>query len=215
VSNVRSASHLTVLTAILAGSGGVACAATIGQGRAGTGSSGTGTVGPGTTVNAGPGTGSTVPSGPPKGTPAEQTHPTMLPATGRAHTRFTVRLTLADTLGHSGVVASDYRLQLTTPAKTSASRCGPRTPPANIESGTAGEVLRIPLTAPTSGWCAGRYQLTVFLQRGPYCPPPAAGQPPPPCPEFASQELDVGETSFTITTPRHHNRPATSRADTT
>jgi hypothetical protein len=207
---MRSASNLTVLAAILAGSSGVAGAATIGQGPAGTG-----TVGPGTTVNAGSGTGSTVPTGPPKGTPAEQTHPAMLPATGRAHTRFTIRLTIADTLGHSGVVASDYRLQLTAPANTSASRCSPRTPPANIESGTAGEVVRIPLTTPTSGWCSGRYRLTVFLQRGPYCPPPAAGQPPPPCPEFASQELDVGETHFMITTSRHHNHAAKSRPDTT
>src|ERR1039458_6703788 len=115
-------SHLTILAAILAGSSGVACAATISQGPAGTGSSGTGTVGPGTIVNAGSRTGPTVPTSPPKGTPAEQTHPKMLPTTGSAHTRFTIRLTLADTPGHSGVVASDYRLQLTPPAKARADR---------------------------------------------------------------------------------------------
>lgn len=211
---MRSASHLTILAAILAGSGGVACAATIGQGPGGSGSSGTATVGPGTTVNAGSGTASPSPNGPPQGTPAQRTHPAILPATGYGHTRFTIRLTLADTPGHSGVVASDYRLQLTAPAKTSASRCDPHPPPANIESGTAGEVLRIPLTAPTLGWCTGRYRLTVFLQRGPYCPRPAAGQPPPPCPEFATQELDVGETRFTITSPRYDHRPAKTRPHT-
>ncbi len=48
--------------------------------------------------------------------------------------------------------------------------------------------------------------MTVFLERGPYCPPPTAGRPPTPCPEFATQELDVGDTHFTITTS-HHARP--------
>ena len=40
--------------------------------------------------------------------------------------------------------------------------------------------------------------MTVFLQRGPYCPKPVEGQPPTPCPEFATQELDTGSTSFTV-----------------
>ena len=201
---VRSASRTMILAALLAGSCGVACAGTISPGPVGTGSSGTGTAGPATTITAGPGT--TTPSGPPKGTRAEQTHPAVLPATGTARTSFTIRFTLVDAPGHSGVFGTDYRLQLTVPVKTNPTRCSPATPPANITSGTAGQILRIPLTTPTSGWCTGRYRLTVFLERGPYCPPPTAGQPPTPCPEFATEELDVGDAHFTITTS-HHARP--------
>jgi hypothetical protein len=74
------------------------------------------------------------------------------------------------------------------------------------------EVLRVPLTEPASGWCTGRYRLTVILERGPYCAPPPAGQPPRPCPEFASQRLDVGDTLFTITRSRHGKRTAASHS---
>lgn len=206
---MRLASHSAVLATLLAGSCGVACAATIAQGPVGAGSSGTETVGPATIVTTGTGTGSTAPSGPPRGTPAEQTHPRMLPPTGRARTQFTIRLTLADAPGHTGVVATDYRLQLTTPTNAHVERCSPGTAPGNIQSGSASEVLGIRLITPVAGWCTGRYRLTVFLQRGPYCPPPAAGQPPAPCPEFATQELDVGDTHFTITAPgQRHRHPS-------
>ncbi len=201
-----------ILAAVLAGSCGAASAAMLSQAPVGAGSSGTGTAGPPTIITAGPGT--TTPTGPPKGTPAEWTHPAVLPATGTARTRFAVRFTLADAPGHVGVVATDYRLQLTAPARSNPSRCSPVTPPANITSGAAGSILRIPLPVPTSGWCAGRYRMTVFLGRGPFCPPPAAGQPPTPCPEFATQELDVGDTHFTITSPRHHNRPHAAHTGT-
>jgi hypothetical protein len=212
VLDVRSASRAMILAAFLAGSCGAAVAATISQGpvgagSSGTGTSGTGTVGPATIIT--PGAGTTTPTGPPRGTPAEQTHPAVLPATGTARTVFTVRFTLAVAPGHVGVFATDYRLQLTAPAKTNLSRCSPATPLSNINSGTAGSVVRVALASPASGWCVGRYRLTVFLERGPYCPPPTAGQPPTPCPEFATQELDVGDTHFTITTRRHHNRTGT------
>jgi hypothetical protein len=56
----------------------------------------------------------------------------------------------------------------------------------------------VPLPAPRSGWCRERYRVTVFLQRGPYCPKPRPGEPPQPCPEFATQEIDTGEAHFTV-----------------
>jgi hypothetical protein len=68
----------------------------------------------------------------------------------------------------------------------------------NIDSGIAHQVVRVVLNTPPAGWCAGRYTLTVFLQRGPYCPRPLPGQPPTPCPEFAEQDLDVGTAHFTV-----------------
>ena len=137
-------------------------------------------------------------AGPPSGTAAEQTHPAVLPHTGHALTRFTARLTLADAPGHSGVLATDYRLALSIARKHFARRCLPPAP-SNIDSGSAGQVVRIRLDAPAGGWCTGHYTLTVFLQRGPYCPKPAAGQPPTPCPEFATRELDVGQANFVVT----------------
>jgi hypothetical protein len=192
---MRAAPSSLVLAAILAGACGVGGAAALAQGGVGVGSSGTGTVGPATTVTA---TSTTpIPAGPPKGTAAEQTDPAVIPRTGRAHTHFTARLTLADAPGHTGVLATDYRLQLTGPREHAAPRCTPAAP-ANIDSGIAHQIVRIALNAPAAGWCTGRYTLTVFLQRGPYCPATAPGQPPPPCPEFATQELDVGNAHFTV-----------------
>jgi hypothetical protein len=188
-----------MLAAIVAAGVAAGGAVALAQNGAGVGSSGTGTVGPGTVVTA---TSTTpTPAGPPMGTAAEQTYPSVLPRAGSAHTRFTASLTLADAPGHSGVLAIDYRLQLSLSRKHGARRCSPPTPP-NIDSGSANQLIHIPLTAPESGWCVGRYTLTVFLQRGPYCPAPTPGQPPPPCPEFATQELDVGHASFVVTS-RH------------
>ena len=133
------------------------------------------------------------------GTASEQTHPAVIPRSGHPRTRFTIRLTLADAPGHAGVLdryASTDR---------SAGRRRPKLPGAplaNIDSGLANQVVRIMLKAPALGWCTGRYTVTVFLQRGPYCPPPARGQPPTACPEFATQELDVGRASFSVTRRR-------------
>ena len=79
----------------------------------------------------------------------------------------------------------------------SRSSCTPAQPPA-IDSGTAGALERIALMPPAGGWCDGTYLVTVFLQRGPYCPKPAEGQPPTACPEFATQELETGSTSFLV-----------------
>ena len=193
---MRAALRVLVLAAALAAGVAAGGVVALAQSGAGVGSSGTSTVGPGTIVTA---TSTTpTPAGPPRGTAAEQTHPSVLPRTGRAHTRFTARLTLADAPGHSGVLATDYRLQLTAPRNRVARRCSPPTPPT-IDSGSAHEVVRTALAAPVAGWCTGRYALTVFLQRGPYCPAPSPGQPPRPCPEFATQEVNVGYATFVVT----------------
>jgi hypothetical protein len=141
------------------------------------------------------------PAGPPSGTAAEQTHPSVLPRRGHRHTRFTAALTLADAPGHSGVLAIDYRLQLSLLRRHAFGRCSPPPPPI-LDTGSAGQRVHIRLIAPAAGWCVGRYALTVLLQRGPYCPAPTPGQQPPPCPEFATQERDVGHAGFVVTSRR-------------
>ena len=93
-------------------------------------------------------------------------------------------------------MATEYRAQVTAPPGSRTS-CTAAQPPA-IDGGTAGATERIALTPPAGGWCGGTYVVTVFLQRGPYCPKPVEGQPPTACPEFATQELDTGSTSFTV-----------------
>ncbi len=104
--------------------------------------------------------------------------------------------TLREEPGHHGVLATDYRVGVEPPPHA-RSRCRPAGVPI-ITAGHAGDVVRVPLRRPARDWCAGRYTVTTFLQRGPYCPPPAQGQPPTPCPQFASQELDVGRAHFIV-----------------
>ncbi|MGI8622621.1 MAG: hypothetical protein ACR2NB_03830 [Solirubrobacteraceae bacterium] len=132
----------------------------------------------------------------PSGTPEQQTHPRMHPSAGRRHTAFTVAFTLADAPGQQGVVATDYQVEVSPPRHARAA-CRPPSPPW-VDSGDQGARVRQRLPAPAPGWCEGRYAVTVRLQRGPYCPPPADGQPPQPCPKFASQSLEVGRTHFTV-----------------
>jgi hypothetical protein len=132
----------------------------------------------------------------PKAPVDEQTDPRMRPVSGKRHTAFAVLFTLREAPGHQGVFAVDYRVRVSRPARSSPS-CASLRPP-NVDSGTAGAIARVRLTPPAHGWCLGRYRVTVFLQRGPYCPPPVQGQPPTPCPEFATQELDTGDTSFAV-----------------
>jgi hypothetical protein len=151
-------------------------------------------------------TGTTVTSSPPHTTPEspespntpsnELTHPQMHPLTGTRLTPFTLTFTLREAPGHQGVFAVDYRVQVAAPPGAPTS-CNPN-PPPNIESGAVGESEQIALQSPAQGWCNGTYWATVFLQRGPYCPPPVESQPPTPCPEFATQDLDTGTASFTI-----------------
>jgi hypothetical protein len=192
---MRSPPRLLVLIAVVAGGIGVGGALALGQGSAGLGSSGTGTVGPGATVTATTTTPGTV--GAPGATPAQQTHPSILPGRGQRRTRFVVRLTLATAPGHSGVLSTDYRLQLRVPAHRSVARCAPPAP-STIDAGVAHQVVRVPLVPPAGGWCTGRYTITVFLQRGPYCPKPAPGRPPTPCPLFAERDLAVGTAHFVV-----------------
>jgi PASTA domain len=126
---------------------------------------------------------------------SESTHPRVRPIYGQAATSFTLTFTLRETPGHEGVLATDYSV-LVTPLKPGASCAPPQPPP--IESGAAGETVQISLPAPAGGWCRGTYAVTVFLQRGPYCPPPQEGGLPVPCPEFALQDLDTGGSGFTV-----------------
>lgn len=135
------------------------------------------------------------------GGPSERTHPRVRPAIGRRFTSFALTFTLREAPGHRGVFAVEYRVQVTPPRGAAAS-CVPTQPPP-IESGAAGTLEKIGLTPPAHGWCRGTHRATVFLQRGPYCPPPPAGKPPTPCPEFATQELDTGTAGFTVR-PRSH-----------
>ena len=158
------------------------------------------------TTGSGTATGTTVTSSPPHTTPKspespntpsnELTHPQVHPSTGARLTSFTLAFTLREAPGHQGVFAVDYRVQVAAPPGAPTS-CNPN-PPPTIESGAVGESEQIALQPPAQGWCNGTYRATVFLQRGPYCPPPVEGQPPTPCPEFPTQELDTGTASFTI-----------------
>jgi hypothetical protein len=180
---------IALILAVLAGA---ALAAVAGEGQ---------DQGSGTAVGVATGTPVTVSS--PQASPEapnvpsdELTHPQIHPTFGSGVTVFNLTFTLRDAPGHEGVMAIEYRVQITAPPDTDSS-CMAAQPPA-IDSGTVGALEQITLTPPAGGWCRGTYRVTVFLQRGPYCPPPVEGQPPIPCPEFATQELDTGSTSFTV-----------------
>lgn len=182
--------------AILAVVGGVATGS-VAQGQDPTGG----------TAASGTATGTTLTAFPPHATPGstesatvpnnQLTHPQVRPAKGGPLTSFALGFTLREAPGHQGAFAVDYRIQVTAPPRAAAG-CTPN-PPPTIESGAVGELQQIALQPPAHGWCRGTYRATVFLQRGPYCPPPVAGKPPTPCPEFATQELDTGTAGFTVT----------------
>jgi PASTA domain len=136
-------------------------------------------------------------AGPPTASAAESesTDPHVRPAYGEAETVFNLTFTLRETPGHEGILATDYSVAVA-PLRPDASCMPPQ--PAPIESGAAGETAQISLTPPAGGWCRGTYSVTVFLQRGPYCPPPQEGGLPVPCPEFALQDLETGGSGFTV-----------------
>ena len=136
---------------------------------------------------------------------AEQTHPRARPPVGGRRTAFAVLFSLRQAPGHHGVLAVEYRVGVSRPVRSSPS-CTPPQPPA-VEAGAAGTIARVRLAVPTRGWCPGRYRATVYLQRGPYCPPPLEGGPPTPCPLFATQELDTGAATFTVR-PKSAGHPA-------
>jgi len=129
-------------------------------------------------------------------TSAQQTHPRVRPGEGSRRTSFRLSFTVRQRLGHVGILATDYRVQVS-PLGPAGASCWPSQPVA-VSSGSPGQVIRLSLHPPPPGWCKRRYTVTVFLQRGPYCPRPVAGQPAPPCPEFATQDLDTGQTHFTV-----------------
>lgn len=136
-----------------------------------------------------------------EGTPEQRTHPHVHPSHGTRRSAFKVTFTLRSAPGHHGVVATGYRVQVDPPSGSRAACSAPQ--PATVETGERDSTAKVPLPSPQHGWCRGRYAVTVFLQSGPYCPPPQDGQPPRPCPAFASRDLDVGETSFLVR-PVHH-----------
>ncbi|MHB8690934.1 MAG: hypothetical protein ACYDHH_06775 [Solirubrobacteraceae bacterium] len=126
----------------------------------------------------------------------QQTHPRVSPHAGGRHTMFALSFTLRSAAGHVGVVATDYRIDVR-PVRRRPPSCTP-VPPGPVQSGSQGRVQRIALGPPTGGWCRGAYKVTVFLERGPYCPPPPVYGRPFPCPEFATQELETGSARFTV-----------------
>jgi hypothetical protein len=126
---------------------------------------------------------------------SERTHPRVSPTTGTPRTAFRLAFRLRETPGHHGYLETDYQVQVA-PHQGAPSSCWPPQP-TSITSGHRGQEAKISLKPPTGGWCVGRYRVTVFLERGPYCPPPQNGQPQP-CPEFATQEMNTGQTRFTI-----------------
>jgi hypothetical protein len=130
---------------------------------------------------------------PPKAPAGEQAHPYARPAIGGRHTTFVLRLTAGDDLGVRGVFQSDYSIDAT----NHPSGCS-RAFATRLSSARKGQRISLTLTPPARGWCSGRYSGVVLLERGPYCPKPAPGQQPRPCPEFASQALDVGRFAFRV-----------------
>lgn len=188
--------HVRTICAIVALlAAGVGAGAAVAADR----SSDTATTGTGTAIT---GTGvspaATTPggTGPPTASPAQRTHPRVQPKVGGIRTSFTLRFTLRQAPGHVGVLAIDYRIQVSAPSDARTA-CWPRQP-APVQAGRKGETIQLRLQTPSAGWCVVPYAVTVYLQRGPYCPSPVAGKPPTPCPEFATQDLNVGEARFTV-----------------
>jgi hypothetical protein len=185
---------LLTLMAVLAGAGGAVTAVSVAGAQPDT-SSGSGTALPGTTA-----TGTPAETGPPVAGTKQQTHPAVHPRHPARRSHVGVQFTLSDAPGHQGVVENGYRIQVDAPAGSRPACAAPA--PPDVTSGTHGARVTVGLPHPRHGWCGGRYAVTIFLQRGPYCAAPQAGQPPQPCPLFASQELQVGRTAFVVRAPR-------------
>lgn len=134
---------------------------------------------------------------------AQQTHPRVKPSVGHRRTTFELTFTLAQAPGRAGLVQSDYRPVVSAPDHASAS-CRPAEP-GQITSGSQGSTSKIALHPPAHGWCTGRYEVTVYLQRRSVCGPPVEGASVTACPVSVAantpsspEDLDTGETHFTV-----------------
>lgn len=133
----------------------------------------------------------------------DRTYPSVKPRVGHRHSGFELTFTLAQAAGRTGLVSTYYREVVSPPAHASQS-CSPA-PPAPVFSGRQGATMRIPLHPPAHGWCRGRYDVTVFLERTPVCGPPIEPAGFIPCPlsaggvpTFHSVAINTGDTHFTV-----------------
>lgn len=184
-----------LMAALLAAAGGLGAAVAAGahdNRLTSTGPSGSGT---GTSVTSTTTTGAGGGSGHRRIPRSQRTHPHVSPASGGPSSSFELSFKLRQAPGHQGAMATDYRVEVA-PHHGAANGCWPPQP-ARVSSGKAGSIVTLALGPPPGGWCLGRYRVTVYLERGPYCPPPQNGQPQP-CPEFATQEMVTGRIRFTI-----------------
>lgn len=122
----------------------------------------------------------------------ERTHPRVSPQSGGTATTFKLTFTLRETPGHQGAMATEYQAEIS-PPQSAPSSCWPDQPRPIIH-GQKGQRVHVRLSPPSGGWCEDRYRVTVFLVRGPYCPPGHTD----PCPEFATQMSYTGQTHFTV-----------------
>lgn len=131
-----------------------------------------------------------------------RTHPSVRPRVGRRHSRFELTFTLAQAPGRAGLVDTYYS-ELVSPPAHAAPACSPRQP-APVSTGSQGATSKISLHPPTHGWCKGRFEVTVFLDRTQLCGPPIA-LPAIVCPvspdarsPFPIGLVDTGQTHFTV-----------------
>jgi hypothetical protein len=132
-----------------------------------------------------------------------QTHPSVRPRIGRRHSTFELAFTLAQAPGRAGFVDTYYREAVSPPAHAAA-ECSPAQP-TPVFSGSQGATVKISLRPSAHGWCKGRYDVTVFLQRTNVCGPPVVGRALSICPVIADAqpvvpipEVNTGETHFTV-----------------
>ncbi len=133
----------------------------------------------------------------------QQTHPHVKPHTGGRHSKFKLSFTLAQAPGRTSTEETSYRPKISRPAHARISCTPPQ--PAPIASGSQGEVETIALHPPRRGWCKGRYDVIVYLQRTRTCEPPTATRPADACPASSgesesaySSEENTGETHFKV-----------------
>jgi len=134
---------------------------------------------------------------------AQQTHPSVTPHVGHRHSRFELTFTLAQAPGQAGFVDTYYR-EVVSPPVIARESCSPTQPPP-VLSGGQGATIKLLLRPPASGWCTGRYVVTVFLQRAPSCGPPLGLPALIICPEsvepepaFPVADLDTGQARFIV-----------------